>query len=286
MTVDEYVFKLGDSGVLLNTDISGLPFVDITRVQGLDSPQFRETYRDHEGNDGGFLDAEFEKGRDILLEGTVYATTSTIETYLDSLKYNYKPVQDPIPFYFNPPGIGERLLYVKSRGVRYDWDTARRIGMTSIQFMLYAEDPRIYTGGNALSTTIAFGGSTGVGLAFSFGFNVDFGGGSTPAGANVTNSGNRPAPVVIVITGPVTNPVVGNTTSGRTLRFNITLGALDTLTIDTLYRTVYLNGNINRRNTLTTPEWFYIEPGTNQIFYGGLTGTGSSINLTFRSAWR
>lgn len=285
MAIDEYEFKLDDDGVLLNTDGSGLPFVDITRVQGLDSPPFRETYRDHEGEDGGFLDAEFEKGRDIILEGTIYADSGSIEDYLDDIKANFAPVQSPVPFYLYPAGSEERVIFVKPRGVRYDWDTARRIGMTGIQFMAYAEDPRIYTN-TLLSYTISFGGETGIGLDFSFGFDVDFGGGATPAGANVLNSGNRSTPVVFVITGPVTNPVVGNTTAGKTMRFTIELGATDTLTVDTGNRTVYLNGNISRRYVLTSPEWFFIEPGTNQIIFGGATGTGSQVNLQFRSAWR
>ncbi|HEY9660893.1 MAG TPA: hypothetical protein V6C65_20760, partial [Allocoleopsis sp.] len=203
MAVSEYEFKLGDTGVLLNTS-AVTPFVDITLVDGLDSPPFRETFRDHEGEDGGFFDAEFEKGRDITLNGTLYADSATIEDYLDDLRFNYAPVTDPIPFYFYPPGVGERVIFVKPRGVRYSWTTARRIGMTEIQFMLYAEDPRIYTGGNEQVYVIAYGGSTGVGLAFSFGFNVNFGGGSTPAGANVPNDGNRATPVEFVITGPVT----------------------------------------------------------------------------------
>lgn len=282
--LNDYEFQLDNTGVLLNGD-SSFPYVDIVRVVGLDSPEFRETVRDHEGADGSFIDAEFEKGRDIILEGIVYCDTTSVEPYLDDIKANYAPVSAAIPLFFKSSGVDERLVYVKPRGVRFDWDTARRIGITNIQFLMFAEDPRIYT--NDLdSTTITYGGDTGVGFAFSFGFSLDFGGGSTPGGGNVTNNGNRPAPVEFVITGPVSNPVITNTTTGKTLRFVVDLASLETLTINTNHRTVYLNGNVNRRNVLTTAEWIFLDPGTNFISYGGLTGTGSTLEVNFRSAWR
>jgi hypothetical protein len=281
--LNDYTFQLNDTGVTLNTD--GSPFVDIDKVSGLDNAPYRETVRDHEGNDGGFMDAEFEKGRDIVIDGMVYATTSTIEAYLDTLKANYAPVQTPIPFYVKAPGVVERLVFVKPRGCRYDWDTARRIGMTSIQFLMFAEDPRIYDAVLS-SATFAYGGDVGTGFAFNMGFNLNFGGGATPGGGSVTNIGNRPTPPTFVVTGPVTNPVITNATNSHTMRFTITLGAGETLTINTRDRTVYLNGVTNRRNIMTTPDWFFLDPGVNFINYGAFTGAGSSLQVTYRSAWR
>jgi hypothetical protein len=275
--------------VLLNDDTT-LPFVDVEKVVGLDSAPYRETIRDHEGSDGGFIDAEFERGRDVVLEGTVYASdaadATATEVYLDSIKANYAPVQTPIPFVFSVPGVEERLIFVKPRGVRYNWELLRRIGITPIQLMMFAEDPRIYTAEES-QTTVSYGGDAGLGLAFSAGFSIDFGGGATPGGATVTNEGNRPAPVEFIITGPIINPVITNSTTDDTLGFTIELTASDTLTINTRNRTVYLNGNVNRRNTLNSPaEWFHLEPGDNIIGFGGLSGTGATLDINFRSAWR
>jgi hypothetical protein len=164
--LNDYEFKLNDTGVLLNGG-NIAPFVDVMKVSGLDNAPYRETIRDHEGTDGGFLDAEFERGRDIVLEGVIYCDSSSVEPYLDSLKSNYAPVRTPIPFYFKSSGVNERVVFVKPRGVRFDWELARRIGMTNAQFLLYAEDPRIYD--NILnSIVIPFGGSATTG----FGFNV------------------------------------------------------------------------------------------------------------------
>lgn len=283
--LNDYTFQLTNTGVALNTDAS-TPFVDITKVSGLDNAPYRETLRDHEGTDGGFIDAEFEKGRDIILEGVIYANIGTVETYLDLLKANFAPVTAPVPFYLKAPGVVERVVFVKPRGVRYDWDTARRLGMTQAQFLMYAEDPRIYES-TLNNLVLAYGGSAGLGLAFNVGFNVNFGGGATPSGGTVTNSGNRPTPAVFTITGPIDNPVITNSTVGKSLGFTISLAVGETLTVDTVNRTVYLNGNLNRRNTLTSPNWFFLEVGSNIIVFGGASGTGATtLSVAYRSAWR
>lgn len=499
--LNEYEFQLNDTGVRLGVLTSLPPYFDVSRVSGLDNAPYRETVRDHEGADGSFIDAELEKGRDIIVEGMVYGDTSNIEGYLDSLKANYAPVQSPIPFYFRPGSVAERLLFVKPRGVHYDWDTARRIGCTSMQCALYAEDPRIYDA-NLTSTIIAYGGVAGNGLNFvtfrdtysrvtasglgtadtghtytltgtaadfstdgtkakitlnastttvytaqpnvtavvnhyayvqglflsatptggsisalldvravdasnyyraeliwttsntiqialsktvasvnsslvaattvggltaaslinvrveleqgqgvattsafrakvwaqgtaepaafnveafdgavtaaggfkinavrnagntnvapilswdqaeqdeGIGFNVDFGGGALPGTSfNLTNIGNRPTPVQYVIQGPCDNPIVTNTTTGQSMLFITSLSASDTLTVNTRDKTVYLNGNINRRNTLQAPNWFFLNPGVNNIAFGAASGTPGTTQLTvsYRSAWR
>src|SRR5215831_1073677 len=155
--LNDYEFQLNDSGVRLNTT-SAVPFVDISKVSGLDNAPYRETIRDHEGADGSFIDAEFEKGRDVILEGVVYGNTANVEGYLDTLKSNFAPVTSPIPFYFKPGTVGERLIFVKPRGARYDWDAARRIGTTPIQFLMYAEDPRLYDS-TLSSVVVGYGGT-------------------------------------------------------------------------------------------------------------------------------
>lgn len=281
--LDDYVFQLGDDGIPLNDD--GSPFIDILTVIGLDSPQFRESIRDHEGTDGGFIDAEFEKGREIILTGVAYSDSGTLESYLDDVKENFAPVTTPIPFYLKAPGVDERLVFVKSRGARYDWTAARRLGVTDIQFLMFAEDPRIYSA-ELINTVFSYGGDSGIGLAFSFAFDVDFGGGATPGGGIISNNGNRPAPVEFIITGPVINPIIRNNTTGDTLLFFIELLTGETLTINTRDRTVYLNGNANRRSTLQVAQWILLQPGNNDIFYGALTGIGSTLEISYRHAWR
>lgn len=282
MPLAEDTFQL-DTGPVLNAD-SVLPFIDISRVSGLDSAPFRETIRDHEGVDGGFIDAEFERGREIILEGTVYSTVTLIEPFLDELKENFAPRTAPIPFAFKTAGVEERVVFVKPRGCRYSWEAARRTGMTPIQFLMYAEDPRIYDN-NLESVVIPFGGAATTGFGFNFGFNLSFGATVPPSGGTVTNNGNRPTPAILTIDGPVVDPRVQNATAGLTLEFFIMLGSGEFLTIDLANRTVTLNGTTNRRDALIGPGWFFFDPGDSFVTFGGSSGSGS-LTIEYRSAWR
>lgn len=282
---EDLTFMLGDSGVVLNTDTSGVPFVDVISVVGLDSAPYRETRREHEGADGGFMDAEFERGRDVLINADIYADTATMEEYLDSLKFNYAPSRVLIPFYFKSPGVDERLLYVKPLGFKYDWEQIRRTGRARAQFRMFAEDPRIYAALES-STDIAFSAGALTGFGFNLSFNLGFGGAATTDGAFVNNTGNRPTPPIFTITGPCVSPSIRDETYGNILAFNITLLTGETLEINTQYRTVRFNGTTNRRNTMTNFDWFFLNPGETFIRYGATSGTGSSLNVSFRSAWR
>jgi len=281
---DELVFKLGDTGTELNTDVS-LPFVDILRVYGLDSAPIRETERDHEGVDGGFMDAEFEKGRPMMMDGEAFATAATLEDYLDQLKYEWSPSTVAVPFYLRAPGQQDRVIFVKPRGLRYDWAGDRRRGVVRVQFVMYAEDPRIYDAVEQ-DINIAYGGEAGIGFAFDFEFDLDFGGGAEPAGQYIDNAGNRPTPAILTIAGPIINPLIANDTNGGLLSFEINLGASDVLVIDLAAKTVLLNGTTNRRATLVQPDWFLLDPGLNFIRFGGTDGTGSQLTVSYRNAWR
>ncbi len=278
-----YEFLLTMDGVLLNSDVSpSQPFVDVTEVVGLDNAPYRETFRDHEGADGGFLDAEFEKGREIVITGTVYSPTGMMEGFLDQLKRNYAPSQTLLPLYFWTPGVGVRFLLVKPRGCRYNWQQGRRTGQVPIQFGVYAEDPRIYTypGQVVLSPLL---GQVDVGFGFDFGFNIDFGGMGSFQGYSVCyNYGNRPAPILFTIYGPCSQPILINDKGDHRLQASLALTAVDELVLDTLNHTAQLNGTANRRNTIVQDDWFFLEPGPNNIRFlapgGGAVGDRPILN--------
>ena len=283
---EDYTFQLNTDGVILNQDDISFPFVDINRVDGLDSPDFRETIRDHEGVDGGFMDAEFEMGRNINLEGIVYADTSTMEDYFDNLKSNWAPSFTLIPLFLKVPGKDERVVFVKPRGVRYSWESIRRTGQSTVKFGAYAEDPRIYSS-ELITNIVSIGSTTTDGLGFPFGFPFGFGEEPTSPATDIINIGNRSSPIIMSISGPTTNPRIINDTVGKTLEFIITLGSADYLVIDTANRTVKLNGSANRRNSLVSAEWFDLATGSNFIRYQANTDDPDSVlTVQYRHAWR
>lgn len=283
---EELTFRLGDTGFTLNTDATSFPFVDIVKITGLDSAPFRETERDHEGTDGGFLDAEFEKGRPVLLDGFLYDNTATIVQTLDQLKYDYGPSSVPKPFYFKLPGADERVLFVKPRGCRFDMDQAYRYGVVPMQFSMFAEDPRIY---DAAASTVTIDQSADVttGRGYSMGYNYGYGAAILPSSVNAVNAGNRSTPAIVTFYGPTVSPELVNDTLSKTLKVNITLGAADYLVLDLEHHTVLLNGSANRRGLLDTPNWFLLQPGDNFLRYRtGVPSGSSTATVVYRNAWR
>jgi hypothetical protein len=285
--IDDFSYQLGDGGVILNPDALTTPFVDIEKVVGLDNAPIRTTERDHEGTDGGYMDAELEKGRPIVLQGMAYVNDSEqVETFLDTLKENWAPSRSPVPFYLKKPGLVERVLFVKPLGCQYDVDSLRRVGCTAIQFSAYAEDPRIYTS-TPVNENMTLGAITGDGFGFPLGFPFGFGvAPSTDDGSWFYNLGNRATPVVFTISGPVDTPRIINETASKTLKFNIVLATDEFLVVDTQARTVLLGGTANRRNTLEVGDWFFFQKGENFIRFRANAITAATLNVRYYHAWR
>lgn len=283
--MNDFEYRLGDSGTILNPDDTTVPFVDITSIKGLDSPEFRSTERDHEGVDGGFLDAEFEKMRTFVLEGQIITNHVGTESFLDKLKGEWAPSRTLKPFYFQHPGIAERVAFVKPLGLKYDIDELRRVGSVDVQFQCQAENPMLFDS-TAQTLPINQGVSAMTGFGFNFGFDFGFGAAVDPTTTNAYNAGNRPTPVTISIPGPVTNPRIIHAGQSKEMIFSIVLGASDTLVIDSYYRTVKLNGVASRRGSLIQPDWFYLDPGDNFLQYRADTTGNPAASVTYRNAWR
>jgi Phage tail protein len=272
--LDSYEYQYEDDGVRLNSADAGyaaaLPFIDVDKISGLDSPEFRTAERDHEGVDGGYVDAEFYTTRTIVIEGILYADPSDPDTVCDQLRYNYRPVREALPFYFRHPNKNTRLIFGKPLGCRYDVDRLRAQGRTPIIITLACPDPYIYDAELQQQTfgRIVYQGS---GHGFNHGFNLSFGGDvGDPGGLEVFNAGNHDAYPVITIFGPVDSPVVSESSSGRHIGFDIELALGEFLVVDTRRKRVMLNGVVSRRSTVTPGSRFpYVKPGSSSFFFSG-----------------
>lgn len=283
--VDEMSYMLGDDGVILNPDSLVPPFVDIENVQGLDSAPVRLTEGELEGQDGGFVDAEFESRRSVILEGMVYSGSGdTLEPFLDRLKENWAPRALPIPLYFKMPGVSERILFVKPQGCRYDVNSLRRVGSAQIQFICTAEDPRIYS-----STLQSFGIPQGdvivTGRGYPRGYPYGYGAPVSPNGSSIFVEGNRDTPAVFTIPGPAKNFQIIHDTLGKSLILDAILLTGETMTIDTRTRTITVNGQ-NRRSTLRAPTWFFLSKGNNFLRFRAESNNSTVMTVQFRHAWR
>ncbi|MCZ0973169.1 phage tail family protein [Streptomyces albulus] len=92
---------------------------------------------------------------------------------------------------------------------------------------------------------------------------VQFEAGSSEGGdITCTNSGNADTWPTYAFHGPVTNPVITNADTGEFIKFNCTIAAGSKLVVDTLKRTVLLNGIGNRyQYTDVYSTWFPFKAG-------------------------
>ena len=146
---------------------------------------------------------------------------------------------------------------------------------------MFAPDPCYY------DNTLQFGSMsphTPAGRTYNRTYNVTYGGGKQQNTVNVVNYGWATTYPVITINGPVTNPVIGNTTTGQQIGINYTLSATDIIVIDLYNKTITLNGNPARNLMTNKSQWFGAPPGISQFTFDG---TGTVVGVTTASVeWR
>lgn len=72
-------------------------------------------------------------------------------------------------------------------------------------------------------------------------------------------------PVVWEVPGPVTNPQLSTTGTGDVLKYNGSVGATETLVINTQEQTAYISGSDRSANV--SGDWLQLSPGINRISY-------------------
>ena len=147
----------------------------------------------------------------------------------------------------------------------------------------WATDPRLYDS-NVVTLTTIIGAQSNIGLEFDAEFDVEFGG-QIPSGiVTANNLGTFPAPWVANLRGPLTNPRVENITTGQSLRFQGVIGSGETITIESLTRSVTVNGASRYSFLVPSSTWFDLAPGATQLRLAASSGD-STGSLSFRSAW-
>lgn len=252
-----------------------------SNLKGVDGPPIRHAVPSRQGADGAYLDASFLGPRvfSLTLEALPGQDISDIEAALNAA---FSPSQAELPFVLNGKTIGAVL----SGGP----DLTRESGWISRHLVadieLTATDPRWYDAPRTQSTGL-FSASGGMG--FPFGFPLGFGIGTDASSGLITveNSGSLPTGLLLRITGPASNPVVADVQSGDSLAIRQVLNAGDVIEIDTLQRTLLLNG-APRRDLASFGSRYFLVPAksTHQIrFQADAASSGASLALTYAPAY-
>jgi hypothetical protein len=170
----------------------------------------------------------------------------------------------------------DNLQYINARvrGRKSVIDPEYTFGYIKADYEFFCPDPRYY---DNTTQTAAMTYTTPLGRTYPRVYPLTFGGGSSTQSITITNSGWTNTYPLITIYGPITNPVVGNSTTGNALNFNYTMAQSDTIVIDLQYRTILLNGSPARNLLLGSSSWFAAAPGNSQFYF---YGTGTTYGVT------
>lgn len=226
----------------------------VLSVEGLNPPDSRIDEVEQAIKHGSFVFAEFLTSRRITMQGDIIGDSNNdFATKINDWRAAFVPRASDLPLVYKFPGEVEKRIYCVPTRRFFPANLNYNLNFTNWTLELLAQDPRIYA--EAASQLV------GAGVA--------------------ANAGIFPSFPIATITG-ATNPVIGNSTTGKEISLTLTMAGGEELIIDFDKRTIELDG-VNRYETLNLPtsEWWDLEPGNNTITYSG----GGVLTLDWRSAW-
>lgn len=256
---------------------AGSPY-QILSVDGLESLPGIRNQDDNRGyHDGMFTGRDFLNGRTVsIIFNTFGDAGGSAQTNYNTIQSTLLPqTQGTTPLYFKFPNspTSEQFVDARVRALRTTVDPNYTYGYITSQVDFFCPDPNYYN--NNLQTAV-MAISPALGRTYNREFNYTYGGGSSTVTTTISNIGWATTYPTITINGPITNPIVGNTTSGNTLYFTGTYSSSDILEIDLYNQLITLNG-APARNLLISGTWFDAPPGNSLFFF---TGTGTLAGTT------
>ena len=247
-------------------------------LSGFDSPEVRLEVAPMGQRDGAYLAGPgFYGARQITLDGILIPGTAySVNQREAALRRATDALRADSTLTWWPEGYPEMQIKVRrAQPLRVRPGRPREF-----QLALVATDPRIYSAEQVTRFTtkeevpsLEINNTTYVGPIVRAG-----------------NSGSAYAPCTLIVTGPVTSPVVRLIETGEVLSFpGLNVPAGQYLEIDTAEQTVKLNGSQNAYGFLDWPNsaFFFLPPESapHVQLTGGSTGNATGIRVTYRHAW-
>jgi hypothetical protein len=265
---------------------TGSPY-QILSVEGLESLPTLRTQDDDQGyNDGMFSGRDFLSGRNITVNMYILASSgASAQANFNTMQLNLQPQQSGTNvLQFQMSGSALQRANVRVRGGKSIIDPDYTYGLIRAQYEFFSPDPKYYD--DALQTA-SMPISNPLGRTYNRVYPLLYGGGSSGSTTAVTNSGWATTYPIITVTGPITNPTVGNTTSQNFITVQGTYSNTDSVVIDLSQRLVTVN-SVAARNLVTgSSTWYGAAPGTSQFYLTGtatLAGT-TTATVTWRNAY-
>jgi len=264
---------------------TGSPY-QILSVDGLEALPMLRSQDDNRGYaDGMFSGRDFYAGRTVTIIFNTFGagSSSAQENYNTIQSYLLPQTSGTTPLYFLMPPSNTEFLNARVRALRTVVDPDYTYGKITSQVEFFCPNPA-YFSANEQTATLAYTPPTG--RIYNRVYNLVYGGGSVEITTTITNNGWANSYPTITLNGPITNPVLGNTTQNAELNFSVTLSSSDELVIDLYNKLITLNGQ-PARNLLIEGTWFWAQPGNNDFYLTGvgtLAGTTQAV-VTWNSAY-
>lgn len=310
MSATEISVSIGDVGFNQSFTPGASCYLLFSTEQILDALRTRRTDTPKQGDHGTEDSISFFEPRVLLFRGELHATSQSqrvsMQQALDlavSLPRQqsyagddgYKQI-----LITDEDGVAKQIYAKIEQMPRYELVDDGMPESRRFEFVMFAADPTIY----AQSLTTIEGPESYDSTTFTFqdGDLPTFKDGELPTIQDVqgqvleiTNAGTFGTPPSIILTGPTTNPVIENETTGKKLAFTrnggLSLTADETLTINCVAQTAIKTSagvatSVKSKLSLDS-EWWDVVPGVNDItlFDDSPDDITSQIEISFRSAW-
>jgi hypothetical protein len=266
---------------------AGSPY-QILSVDGLESlPELRVQDDNRGYNDGMFSGRDFYSARTISIILNIFSSTgqSAFQNY-NTFQNNLLPQQSGTTvLQFQLSNANSlQLVYGRVRKLRATIDPEYTYGYIRAQLEIFCPDPKYYD--NTLQTG-SMVVSNPLGRTYNRIYPLVYGGGSSAVTTPVNNAGWTTTYPTVTINGPITNPTVGNTTTGNYITISGTYSNTDSVVLDLDNKLITVNGASARNLMQGSSTWFGAPPGTSQFYLTGtatLAGTTAAI-VTWRNAY-
>lgn len=258
--------------------------VGVTDFSGWFGWTLRGSNAERPARHGTFPGRKRANERVVEVELTVFEEdTSALAAIRAATAYAEDPVEEELVVWAGTDAPQYVMARLERFAIPTDFDWSVGHHRATLQWV--ASDPRRYSVAEHTSSLVGLPAAGPSGLTFPLTFPLAFGTGSASNSTTVNNVGDSPTWPTFVITGPVTGPIVTNSTTGRKLQFasSFEVEAGQTMTIDTDSRSVTVDG-VGRNGDLTVREWFPLNPGDTGITFAGTGAYDPAAGLTVR--WR
>jgi hypothetical protein len=253
----------------------------LEQITGLGLPPLRTSSGNYAGRSGGYVGSQLYSSRPIGLRGRVFANDLT------DFEVKRRELQEALSTGVIELSIitnaGQSYL-VYCRLIDFDMPVERNLFQAAFRIELLAPDHLIYDNGAGASLEALLERQTSGGYVYPVVYPVAYAPGSSPT--TVTNAGTVDVAPIITLTDIMTNPVLTNVTTGKTLGVNLTTSTGDELVIDMRERTVLLNGGSVFGSLADNSSFWMLLVGANLIKLTTSSGSDTvSGLLTYRPGY-